>query len=77
MQIGPVVVNGGGAPNGCGVVRTPNSSVLAVQDLANVKLPIPKVAKPGIVKHSPVRWYDYGMILSFYYLLLSLKGHSF
>ena len=45
LQIGPVVVNG--AKVGQVSNRGLNSSVLTVQDLAKVKLPIPKVTKPG------------------------------
>ena len=49
LQIGPVVVNGAkvGQVSNRGLVQTANSSVLTVQDLAKVKLPIPKVTKPG------------------------------
>ena len=50
LQIGRVVVNNGakvGRVSNRGLVQTSNSSVLAFQDLAKVKLPIPKVTKPG------------------------------
>ena len=49
VQIGPMVVNGAkvGQVSNRGLVQTHNSSLLAVQDLAKVKLPIPKVTKPG------------------------------
>ena len=46
VQIGPMVVNG--QVSNRGLVQTHNSSLLAVQDLAKVKLPIPKVTKPGM-----------------------------
>ena len=44
VQIGPMV----GQVSNRGLIQTHNSSLLAVQDLAKVKLPIPKVTKPGM-----------------------------
>ena len=53
VQIGPVVVNNGSNRNIVHQTAPPPNqaaSVLAVQDLAKVKIPIPKVTKPGTNK---------------------------
>ena len=48
VQIGPVIVNGSNRNIVHQTPPPPNpASVLAVQDLAKVKIPIPKVTKPG------------------------------